>query len=337
MRLFELAVILFLAFGLDRIWGDPRYRGHPIRLIGEGISFFTTRLNRIGLNGKCGGLLLVMLTELLFLFAYWAVAWVFQHIHILLALSFELFMAYSCLSIKDLFDHTDRVIQPLTVGNIPQAREALSMIVGRDTRALNETGISRAAIETLAENFVDGFISPVFWYTTGGILGDMTGLPPVSTAVAFMLGFKIISTLDSMVGYKNRAYMTFGRAGAKCDDAMNFLPARLSIGVLFMGAWLCRCHAMQGLRTALRDRLKHDSPNAAHAESFMAGALSVRLGGPTAYLDGVKQKPWLGREYPDPRPSDIQKAGSLVHGSAWVAMGVSLLVLLFMAWSSPMA
>ena len=198
------------------------------------------------------------------------------------------------------------------------------MIVGRDVRSLDKQGVSRAGVETLAENFVDGFLSPLFWFLSGGFLGGLFALPQVITAVGFMLGFKVVNTLDSMVGYRDERFFNMGWAGAKLDDLMNFLPARISLFILFLGASVSGLHPVDGLRVAVRDRLKHDSPNAAHPESFAAGALRVRLGGPATYGKGMRNKPWLGEEYPDPSPGHVRKAGLLIQCSAWISMAAVL-------------
>ena len=332
VNMIESAIILFLAFILDLFFGDPRYRFHPIRLIGRCIDLFTRVLRRAGLDGRWGGVVLVMVVVFIFLAAFLVPSLVLHRIHILLGLGFDLFICYSCLALKDLFCHVDRVNHALEGGNLAEARKAIAMVVGRDPRFLDEKGISRAAIETMSENFVDGFLSPIFWYLSGGIMGYMLGLSPVMTAVSFMITFKVASTLDSMVGYKDSEFLEFGWAGAKLDDIMNFIPARLSLIFLFAGAWICRLKASEGIRVALRDRLKHDSPNAAHAESFVAGALGVRLGGPTVYSDGQKDKPWLGESNPDPVSRHIRRTASLLICSAWAAAGCSICVLVFLAY-----
>jgi len=327
----ELAFIILLAFILDLIFGDPRYGLHPIRLIGRYILLFTKILRRSGLDGKGGGILLVVMVETIFLATYLTASLIFHHINMVIGLGFDLFIGYSCLALKDLFIHTDRVIHALETGNLPEARKGISMVVGRDVRFLDEKGISRAAIETMAENFVDGFLSPLFWYLSGGILGYIFGLSPVMTAISLMLVFKVASTLDSMVGYKDSEFMEFGWAGARLDDLMNFVPARLSLIALFVGAWICRLKPSEGISVALRDRLKHDSPNAAHAESFVAGALEVCLGGPTVYSDGQKDKPWLGEGNPDPLPQHIRRTASLLTRSAWVAVAFPVCTLVLLA------
>jgi len=186
-----------------------------------------------------GGVVLVMMVEFAFIIAFLASSLVLHRIHILLGFGFDLFMCYSCLALKDLFCHIDKVVHALEGDNLVEARKEIAMVVGRDVRFLDEKGISRAAIETMAENFVDGFLSPLFWYLSGGILGYLFGLSPVTTAVGLMITFKVASTLDSMVGYKDSEFLDFGWAGAKLDDIMNFIPARLSLMVLFAGAWIC--------------------------------------------------------------------------------------------------
>ena len=327
----ELAIVLFLAFVLDLLLGDPRYRLHPIRIMGHCIGRFTRILRRAGLDGRLGGIVLVITVEFAFLTAFLASSLVLHRINVFLGLGFDLFICYSCLALKDLVYHTDKVIHELERGNPAEARKEIAMVVGRDVRSLDEKGISRAAIETMSENFVDGFLSPLFWYLSGGILGYILGLSSVMTAAGFMITFKVASTLDSMVGYKDSEFLEFGWAGARLDDIMNFIPARLSLMVLFVGACICRLRASEGIRVALRDRLKHDSPNAAHAESFVAGALEVRLGGPTVYPDGQKDKPWLGEGNPDPLPQHIRRTASLITRSAWVAVALPVFALILLA------
>jgi len=324
----ELSCVIFLAFFLDLFFGDPGYRLHPIRMIGHGIAFFEKILRRIGLDRKVGGILLVLLIETASLTAYLAFSLGLYRIYRPLGLGFDLFICYSCLALKDLISHITPVIDALENGNLSVARQKIAMVVGRNVRYLDQNGVSRAAVETLGENFVDGFLSPFLWYMAGGILGHFLGFSPIKTALSIMLGFKVISTLDSMVGYKNPHFFEFGWAGARLDDLMNFIPARLSLVILFAGAWASGLHPLEGLRTALRDRLKHDSPNAAHAEAFVAGTLRIRLGGPTRYTDGLRGKPWLGLSDVDPGPEHITKTILLLKHSAWITIVIPLCILL---------
>ena len=324
----ELSCVISLAFLLDLFIGDPGYRLHPIRMIGHGIAFFEKLLRHIGLDRKAGGILLVLMIETASLAGYLAVSLGCYRICKPMGLGFDLFICYSCLALKDLIHHIRSVIHALETGDLPGARKSIAMVVGRDVCYLDENGVSRAAVETLAENFVDGFLSPFFWYITGGILGYFLGLSPIKTALSIMLGFKVISTLDSMVGYKNPRFFEFGWAGARLDDLMNFIPARLSLIILFVGAWASGLHPLEGLRTALRDRLKHDSPNAAHAEAFVAGTLRIRLGGPTRYTDGLREKSWIGLSDVDPGPEHINRTLLLLKCSAWITMAIPLCILI---------
>jgi len=254
-----------------------------------------------------------------------------NHFSPLLALLFNVFVCYSCLALKDLVDHTKPVVTALGSGDLSEARSTIQMVVGRDAQSLNEVGVVRAAVETLAENFVDGFLSPVFWYVMGSVVCLLAGWSPETTALCFMILFKVASTLDSMVGYKNEAFREMGWAGARFDDFMNFVPARLSFLILFLGAWISGLDPVEGMRRALKDRLKHDSPNAAHAESFIAGALHIRLGGPTRYPFGLKSKPWLGEGNPDPEPDHIQSTIRLLMCSAWISMAATVSVLMYLS------
>lgn len=314
----ELSLILIVGFLLDLIIGDPQYRYHPVRVIGQGISGMERFLRRLGLDGRGGGILLTISMVLVTLCTYLVITNLFKHIHIILSWCFNLFVFYSFLALQDLFQHIQPVKSALSKGHLPEARDAIAKIVGRDVNTLNEHGIIKAAIETISENFVDGFLSPLFWFLIGGLSAFYLKIDPALTAVCLMLTAKVASTLDSMVGYKTLEYLRFGWSGARLDDIMAFIPSRLSLVILFFGAWVSGLHPVRGLQVALRDRRKHDSPNAAHAESFTAGALDIRLGGPTQYNGELKDKPWLGAEYSDPDKDQIELTEKLVRTSAWI-------------------
>ncbi len=327
----DLTILILLAFLLDLIFGDPRYRLHPVRLMGFCIGFFTRLLKRVGLGGRAGGVLLAIITSFIFLASFLTIHVLLHKFQYVVGFAFDLFVCWSCLALKDLVIHTELVTRALEQGNLPDARASVAMVVGRDVQFLDEQGVSRAAIETLAENFVDGFLSPLFWYVMGGLAGFFSGFSPVPSALIFMIVFKVASTLDSMVGYKDAEFLEFGWAGARLDDGMNFIPARLSLLFLFLGAWNSNLKAVSGMKTAMKDRLKHASPNSAHAESFAAGALQVRLGGPTVYPIGEKKKPWLGEGNPDPSPGQIRQTASMLMQSAWLAVSACIFFLIFLA------
>ncbi len=326
MEIFEqspylaILAILVASFFFDLIIGDPRITFHPVRLLGALINGVESLLKRLGLSGRVGGLLLALLVEVSALYVIVLVLFLSARLGRLVSLVVASLICFSCISLKDLVGHVRPVLASLQNGDLDQARSAVGMVVGRDANALDEKGVARAAIETLAENFVDGFFSPICWFAVGGLIGHLLGSDPVLTAVASMVAFKVASTLDSMVGYKDDAYKELGCPSARLDDVFNYIPARLSLLPLFFATPLCRLNACQGLRIFFRDRLKHDSPNAAHAESFVAGALGIRLGGALRYPHGVKEKPWLGQEFSDPEPRDIQKALCLVKAGAWITV-----------------
>ncbi len=326
----ELAVLTMAAFFMDLILGDPAYRLHPIRLIGRWINTLEGLLRRAGLDGKAGGCILAAAVTGTSVGGFLLVSSLIERTHHWAAFLFHLYMIYSCLALGDLFRHTRPILMSLESEDIKGARSALSKVVGRDVDELDRWGIGRAAVETLAENFVDGFLSPLFWLLLGGTVAWATGLPIPLTAVCAILIFKSVSTLDSMVGYRDPRYHRFGWAGARSDDAMNFLPARLSIPLLFLGAAISGLQAISGVRIALRDRLEHDSPNAGHAESFAAGALGVRLGGPTSYSGIEIYKPYLGNGQTTVDASHIVATITLLRRSALIGMFVVSCPLFFL-------
>ncbi len=321
----EIGTTVCVAFMLDLLFGDPRYAFHPVRLIGHTIDSIETLLRGLGCAGKGGGILLAVVTCGGMLVLYLSLRWLVEEVHPFLPLLFDLFLVYSFLAVGDLLRHIRPVAAALETMDLVSARQALSLTVGRNVNVLDREGVARAAIETLAENFVDGFLSPLFWYIAGGAASWLLGDHPMRGAVGCMLLFKCASTLDSMVGYKNERYLRFGWAGARLDDWMNLAPARLSVFFLWTGALLTGLNGSEGIRVFLRDRLKHESPNSAHPESFAAGALGIRLGGPTLYSNGVKTKPWLGDGLCEVNENHVRKAMRMVHAGAWSAVGCAVL------------
>ena len=317
------AAILISALVLDLILGDPPFRFHPVRLIGSTISVLERLLLRLEWSGLIGGALLVSVTIAVCFGLYLAVRSFLGRLHPFLASVLDLYLAYSFLALKDLLNHANPVAQALASSDLIQARMALQKIVGRDTSNLDTQGVVRGAVESVAENFVDGVLSPMFWYTFLAGLSHLSGCPsPAAAGVLGMLAFKVISTLDSMVGYRSDHYFLFGRPAARLDDSANFLPARLSLIILYIGAIFSGENAREGWKIALRDRLKHRSPNAGHPESFVAGALGIKLGGPSVYQEEIVDKPWVGNGDGEPDSSHIRRCCRLVYRSSWVALAV---------------
>ncbi len=324
----ECIVVLWMGFLLDVFLGDPEYRFHPIRLMGRGIVLGEKWLRRVNLGNRPGGVVLALGLVGITLASFLLVSRILSGVFSPLGFLFHVFVCFSCLALRDLTAHLNPVVKALESGDLEAARAHVSKVVGRDVSVLDEKGVCRAAVETLAENFIDGFISPLFWYMAGGMTGWLLGGQAVLFALGTMLVFKAVSTMDSMVGYKNERYEAFGWAGARLDDLMNFIPARLSFLFLFLGAMVTGHDGVKGIKTGFRDRLKHESPNSAHGESFVAGSLGVRLGGPTTYGSRTKDKPLLGEGPGDATPSDIVKTMWLLCAAAWIAMGFSSLPLL---------
>ena len=219
-------------------------------------------------------------------------------------------LAWPLVALRSLHDHVAAVAKPLLTGDIAAAREAVSRIVGRDPAALDEAGIARAAIESLAENTSDGIVAPVFW-------GALFGLPGI-------LGYKAINTLDSMIGHRSERHEAFGWAAARIDDIANFIPARLT-GFLFV---LLAPRRSEALSCMTRDARRHRSPNAGWPEAAMAGALGVRLSGPRIYHDSATDEPWLNEGARDPLAADIG-AGLAVYRRAMLLLAGILAILAF--------
>lgn len=273
----ETFLIIAAALLLDRIAGDPdwlwRRIPHPVVFFGKAISLFDRSFNQRPLSprrrrsrGMLAILLLLAVSAVLGLlldewFATLGVPGLLAEIAVV-----AVFLAH-----KSLADHVGRVADGLLSGGLEGGRRAVSMIVGRDPDTLDEPGVCRAAIESLAENFSDGVVAPVFWYALLGLPG--------------LFAYKMLNTADSMIGHKNEAYLDFGRASARLDDLANLLPARLSAFLIAAGAWLAGGHApaRNALGVALRDHGLHRSPNSGWPEAAMAGALGIGLAGPRIY------------------------------------------------------
>jgi adenosylcobinamide-phosphate synthase len=277
-------------------------------------------LRRIGLAGIIGGGLLVLFTIIIILSAYFILKIIFCTIHAWAVLALNIYVVYSCIAFRDLFDHAYPVAEALENDDLLSARRAVQKIVGRDANNLDAFGVARAAVESLAENFVDGLLSPVFWYTIGCLVGVLIGFQYNIAAIFGILIYRMVNTLDSMVGYRNERYFYFGRVSARLDDLMNFIPARLSIIILMAASVLCKMNACKCWKIAGRDRLKHPSPNAGHAESCVAGALNLRLGGPIYYSHELYQKSWLGDGTADASYRDVKKCSRLVSFAGVIAV-----------------
>ncbi len=297
---------IFTGFVLDLLIGDPYFLPHPVRWMGSAITCLEKVLRRIfpvskGGERAAGAVLAVMLPAASFGIAA-LLLWLCSFAGWWLTYAVQSVMCYQVLATKSLKVESMKVYRALKVGDIPSARQAVSMIVGRDTQNLDGAGIARAAVETVAENTSDGVVAPLFFLMLGGA--------PLG------LAYKAVNTMDSMVGYKNERYQNFGFVPAKLDDIVNFIPARLSALLMILSAFGLRFDGVRAWRIFKRDRYSHASPNSAQTESACAGALGLRLAGDASYFGKIVHKPTIGDAIRKIDPEDIRRANRLMYMTA---------------------
>ena len=311
----ESLVILLSAIVIDLYLGDPVYRFHPVRLFGDLITTLEKMLEKWPGLSVITGFFLFIIVQVIPLAILYGIEIVLSPYSILVFI----YLVYSCISIQDLIKHGKKVLACLESDNLSEARQAVQMLIGRDAQYLDKHGVARAAVESMAENFVDGFLAPLFWFCIGSLSFSKLGLPSTLGGTGFILFYKVTNTLDSMVGYKNERYLKFGKFSAKLDDVLNFLPARLSIPVLTVAARMCKLNWKKAWKIGISDRLKHTSPNAAHSEAAVAGALNIRLNGPGIYPHGKVEKPWVGEGTSEVTPLHLSQSFYLILTSAVLA------------------
>lgn len=307
--------VLILALAVDGVIGDPRgiYRivPHPAVIMGKLVGLADQFFNRPGINGGVKKLLGLAAILGLLLFwggiGMWLSAWLasFPYGWVLLGLLMSTLVAQ-----KSLYQHVRDVAVALEYDGLSEGRTAVAAIVGRDTGQLDEHGVSRAALESLAENYADGVVAPVFWAALFGLPG--------------LLAYKALNTADSMIGHQNKTYADFGWAAARLDDMANWLPARLAGLLIAVAAMAHRNGAFSdGFNTLWRDARHHRSPNAGYPEAAMAGALDLRLSGPRIYDGTETTDAWIGDGRPDASPQDI-RAGLRIFINACILLIVAL-------------
>lgn len=265
---------------LDALLGDPRWFPHPVRLIGAFLGGAEPYARRIMGDTRLAGAATVLATVTIAGILCWALVAGAAAIHPAAGWAVEALLAYFAISMRGLADHSMAVKRALDKGDIPAARSAVGMMVGRDTADLPEEEIVRAAAESVAENSVDGVLAPLFYIAIGGGVAGMV--------------YKAVSTMDSMFGYKNERYINFGWAAARLDDAANYLPARLAALLIPMAAMALGLSGASAWRVTLRDGGKHASPNSGIPEAAFAGAMGVRFGGMNRYAGVEKSAPYMG-------------------------------------------
>ena len=287
---------------LDLLFGDPVWLYHAVRLIGNWISWAERQLRKVCGSHlmAAGGVLWVMTALMAFLipFALLALAgWLHPALRFLL----ETFWCFQILAARSLSSESRKVYEKLKESDLPGARREVSMIVGRDTEKLTEEGVTKAAVETVAENTSDGVTAPLIYMMIGG------------APLGFL--YKAVNTMDSMLGYKNDRYLYFGRIPAKMDDIFNYIPARITGLLMTAAAFLTGLDGKNAWKIYRRDRRKHASPNAAQTESVCAGALGVQLAGDAVYFGKVYKKEFIGDALRRIEPEDIQRTGRLMYAA----------------------
>lgn len=310
-----LAAIL-LGFVLDWLFGDPVFIPHLVVGIGKMITRFERGLRKAFLktpNGELSaGVALAVSVPFMSFGLCHLLLWLGGFIHPCMRLILASLICWQCLAARSLAQAGEKVEKALASPDINDARQAVAQVVGRDTTALDRAGIIRAAVETVAENTCDGVIAPLFWLAVGGApLGVL---------------YKAVNTLDSMVGYKNEKYLYFGRASARLDDVLNYIPARISALLMITSARLCGFNAQNAWYIFKRDRYNHKSPNSAQSESACAGALGIRLGGNAVYFGRLVEKPTIGDALRECEPRDIGRANRLMLCTSALGLLAVLLI-----------
>lgn len=312
-------IVIVCAFLLDSILGDPHFLWHPVCGIGRLISWVEKcirrekdKKNTLRIKGFVLVLIVVSVSTAIPL----AILWLAERVSHIVRLVLEIIMCYQLFAARSLAAESLKVYKALIKCDIEEARYAVSMIVGRDTDSLDEEGITRAAVETVAENTSDGVIAPLIYMFIGGAAGGFF--------------YKAVNTMDSMIGYKNYRYEFFGTAAAKLDDLLNLIPSRVSAIFMILAAGLCRYDMSNAFKIWRRDRRKHASPNSAQTESVCAGALNVQLAGDAYYFGKLKKKPFIGDAIRDIEPADIKRADILMYVTSFIALIIGEIVLIIL-------
>lgn len=295
------------------VLGDPVWLPHPVVFMGKAIEYFEPLFRKNIKSELISGFLFA--TSLIF--ATWSLTFLALKLCASINPVFnqivQIILLFFCLSAKTLERAACKVAAVLKTRDLKSARVHLSMIVGRDVKSLDEAGIVKAVIETVAENFVDGFLSPLFFALMGGI--------PCAMA------YKMINTLDSMVGYNNDKYAFFGRTAARIDDIANFIPARVAVLIIsFSASFFPGKRGKKALKYGFKEGRLHKSPNSGYAEASFAGALHVKLGGPSHYNGVLVKKPYIGKNFKDPDVDKISMACDLMLLSSFISMVLSLVI-----------
>ncbi len=301
---------ILAATALDLLLGDPRWLPHPVRGIGWLATHMETLSRRVFRRERLAGVLAALAVYVLVGFAAWGTIQLAASVHPWAGDAVAIAVIYTTVAARDLTLHSTAVYDALVAGDLPEARRRVARIVGRDTEALDEAGVVRATVESVAESTVDGVTSPLFFAALGGPMAAMV--------------YRAVNTLDSMFGHQDDRYRRFGWAAARLDDLANYLPARLTAPLVCLAAFLLRQRSVAAARVMLRDGRCHVSPNSGLTEAAMAGALGVQLGGLNYYGGAPLDKPTLGDPLVPLTPRNIRLANALML----VAAGLFLIICL---------
>lgn len=301
---------ILVGFIMDLIIGDPHWMYHPVRLIGKLITFLEDMLRETFPKTKDGerksGFVLVVLVCGISVFTVWGLMKLAYYLNFWCGFLLEVIMCYQLFAVRSLKDESMKVYKELAKQDLEASRKAVSMIVGRDTENLTIEGVTKATVETIAENTSDGTLAPMFYMFIGGpVLGWF---------------YKAVNTMDSMVGYKNEKYLNFGRYAAKFDDVMNFIPARLCGWLMILASMFLKMDWKNAKKIFVRDRFNHASPNSAQTEAVMAGALRIQLAGDAWYFGKRYEKPIIGDALRPVEIEDIPRANRLLYATAIVSL-----------------
>jgi adenosylcobinamide-phosphate synthase len=309
------AVVLAGAVLLDLMIGDPVYPAHPIRLMGGTLTWLESRLRKMGADGYGGGISLFFLLSVIWVGGSSTLSFALQKWNHIAGFVFQLFLTYSCLALHDLLRHAWAVDAAARRGDLAGARTFISRLVGRDTDRMDIAACRRAAIESLSENLTDGFVTPLAWYVVLGLPG--------------LVLFKVVSTMDSMVGYKTPRYFKFGWCGARLDDVMNYVPARLTWFLLSLLSFVTpRCSGIKAFRVGWQQHAVLPGPNSGWSEAATAGGIQRRLLGPIWAKGTLVTDIWLGDSADPPAgdDSDVLRAAILVTTTALLSAIVAVIL-----------
>ena len=301
-------------FVLDALFGDPAWLPHPVVYMGKAISrlekFLRPRLPKTPQGELLGGAIVAFCLPVGTFLLTGLVCWGAARLHPLLGLAVQMFWCGQALAARGLVQESTNVYKELKKPDLPGARKAVSRIVGRDTAELTAEGVTKAAVETVAENASDGVIAPLLYMLVGG--------------APLALTYKAINTMDSMLGYKNEKYLYFGRVPAKLDDVANYIPSRLAALLWVAAAAFTHNDAKGAWKIWRRDRRRHASPNSAQTESACAGALGVQLAGPAYYFGQYYPKLTIGDALRPIEPEDILRANRMMYAESILALAIGL-------------